>query len=77
MLRDRCERGFFLQSAGQGGVKAYRSHACSWLGDNPGGGWGRRKKILSFPFKQGKSYIPPETVPKLLSDPERLETVKF
>lgn len=35
-----------------------------------------KEKMLSFPLKQGDGYIP-ESVPKLLSDPECLETVKL
>lgn len=54
----------------------YKSHARIWLGDNPGRGWGRMKKMLSFPFKQGEGCTSPEFVPKFLSDPECLETVK-
>lgn len=76
MLRDRCELGFFFQCAGQGGVKAL-SKPCSYLP------WRQsrkrmeeKEKMLSFPLKQGDGYIP-ESVLKLLSDPECLETVKL
>lgn len=34
-------------------------------------------KNAFIPFKQGKSYIPPELVIKLLSVPDCLETVKL
>lgn len=54
----------------------YQSHALIWLGDNPGGVEGNRKKVLLFPFKWRKGYIPPEFIPKLPSDPHCTDTVK-
>lgn len=35
---------------------------------------GEKEKMLLFPFKQSKVYIPPELVPKLPSNPDCAQT---
>lgn len=58
--------GDFSKSAGQGDVKARQSHAHSWLGDDSGRGWGRRRRMILFSLKREKATSPPESIPKLI-----------